>query len=411
MEMQLGPSLKNQIGFVSIAQFREGNMAIDLKTLYEATKEQYKLQCLSGRQGMEHIVSWVHYMEDITTTDFIRGNELIITTGMNSKNKSWLKNLIEKLVRENAAGIIVNLGNYIQEIPQEILELCEEKHFPLFIMPWEIHLVDLTHDLCNRILKAKQEQLNITTSFRKAIFSGEEITTETFEELGYHAYGNYLVTVISEEGLSRNQVRQERIESMQLLVNRCIQVNEGMPCVFIQDSNWIAIVLVGCEMSEKKFTEKLLSEMNKKSKFRNMQVGIGSIKKGIGQLKKAYKEALDALTMAKKKQEKYILYQDMGIYKLLLNVNESEKMKEIYLEYLGKLDAYDKEHKSEYLRTLELYLKHNGRVQEVAKETFTHRNTINYRMKKIKEILPINLEDETAKFMVRLGFYIKDIIF
>jgi len=54
------------------------------------------------------------------------------------------------------------------------------------------------------------------------------------------------------------------------------------------------------------------------------------------------------------------------------------------------------------------YLKYNGSIQAIAKELFTHRNTIQYRMNKIKELLDCNLEDAKDRFNYQLAFYIKD---
>ncbi|MEO1816816.1 MAG: helix-turn-helix domain-containing protein [Acetobacterium sp.] len=40
---------------------------------------------------------------------------------------------------------------------------------------------------------------------------------------------------------------------------------------------------------------------------------------------------------------------------------------------------------------MRLYLEHDGSIQAVADASFTHRNTINYRMKKIRQLLNMDL--------------------
>ena len=68
-------------------------MSITLKSLYYETKNKYKLKLIAGESGIDNVVSWFHFMEDESTINFIRGNELIVTTGLGSKNNNWLDNL------------------------------------------------------------------------------------------------------------------------------------------------------------------------------------------------------------------------------------------------------------------------------------------------------------------------------
>ena len=39
-------------------------MAVRFKEIYEKTHELYKLRILAGKNGMNHVVGWVHMLED-----------------------------------------------------------------------------------------------------------------------------------------------------------------------------------------------------------------------------------------------------------------------------------------------------------------------------------------------------------
>ena len=58
-------------------------MALSLQTIINFTETPFKLKLLAGRQGLKKNVSWVCYTEDKETIEFIRGNELAITLGVN----------------------------------------------------------------------------------------------------------------------------------------------------------------------------------------------------------------------------------------------------------------------------------------------------------------------------------------
>ena len=43
--------------------------------------------------------------------------------------------------------------------------------------------------------------------------------------------------------------------------------------------------------------------------------------------------------------------------------------------------------------TLEAYLRYSGNTRETCRELFIHRNTLTYRLRKIEELLHVDLED------------------
>ena len=44
----------------------------------------------------------------------------------------------------------------------------------MFVLPWEVHLVDFNRELCNLIYRSEQEQDDLESAFRKAVFSPEK---------------------------------------------------------------------------------------------------------------------------------------------------------------------------------------------------------------------------------------------
>ena len=76
-------------------------------------------------------------------------------------------------------------------------------------------------------------------------------------------------------------------------------------------------------------------------------------------------------------------------------------------ERLAALEDYDREHHAGYMETLQSYLKHNGSIQAVAGELYTHRNTVLYRMGNIKKIIGSNLETPEERLPYQIAFYIR----
>ena len=78
-------------------------------------------------------------------------------------------------------------------------------------------------------------------------------------------------------------------------------------------------------------------------------------------------------------------YSATGIYKLLYAISGPEIALSYVDELLGKIKEYDRTHDSDYLETLRVFMRHNGSVQNTAAELKIHRNTVNNKMRLIRE--------------------------
>ncbi|GIV99342.1 PucR family transcriptional regulator [Roseiflexus sp.] len=77
---------------------------------------------------------------------------------------------------------------------------------------------------------------------------------------------------------------------------------------------------------------------------------------------------------------------DLGVYRLLLLLRESPELWEFYRTTLATLVDYDRDQHGELLKTLEAFFDHNGNLARTAEALHIHRNTLLYRLTRIKEI-------------------------
>lgn len=100
----------------------------------------------------------------------------------------------------------------------------------------------------------------------------------------------------------------------------------------------------------------------------------------------------------------------MGIYKLLMGIEDREIIEEYYEKTILPLIEYDNKNDSDLAIVLRSYLRHNGSVKETSDELFVHRNTINYKLSKISEILGLDLSLLNSRLILSLGFMLEDMI-
>ena len=117
-------------------------MSFTIEDMILTGEKKYEMKFLAGQNGWANSISWVHLLEDTTIIQNFWGKELAVTTGLGFPEKEDWMNLARKLNRYHASGLIINVGQYINEIPEELRAYCDENDLPLLTVPWEVHLSD-----------------------------------------------------------------------------------------------------------------------------------------------------------------------------------------------------------------------------------------------------------------------------
>ena len=133
-------------------------------------------------------------------------------------------------------------------------------------------------------------------------------------------------------------------------------------------------------------------------------LGISNICDDFITIRKSIMLAYDVLNMVKKNRVRVGFFHDLVSYHLLDTEVDRVAMQTFFKETLGPLEAYDTMHNAELLNTLEVYFDCNGNITRAAQELYRHRNTIIYRLEKIKEILETDLLNPEENFNFQLAF-------
>lgn len=386
-------------------------MAIILEKLSRNSEKIHQMKLISGQAGMNNIVQWVHMIEDENVADFLHGNELVFTTGIGHTGNEWIVNFVKRLYIANASGIVLNLGVYITEVPEDAIKYCNEVGFPLFTVPWEVRLVDITRDFCRRIITSEQVEVGVASAFKNAIFypNDAEAYRPTLERHGFDLDGNFCAVSLALESKNQEQ-HAAHIKSLKFYMTNIVNRISERYGMFTQDKYSIIILANFTKEQIESFVERLMEVCSGKTQGYKLYIGIGTNYNGLDTLIKSYKKSISVLNMAIKKDESPIYYDDLEIQKILLSTDDNDVLKEFYFKSIGKIAEYDKENSTDYLHTLKLYLENNASVKTVADKTFVHRNTINYKLRKIEEITDCNLSDVEQRLKFALAFYIKDIL-
>jgi PucR C-terminal helix-turn-helix domain len=86
-----------------------------------------------------------------------------------------------------------------------------------------------------------------------------------------------------------------------------------------------------------------------------------------------------------------ICYEELGIYRLLLQVGDMQQLRQFAEDVLGPLLDYDARHKVDLVGTLSIYLNQHESLKQTARVLLVHVNTVTYRIQRIEQLTSLDL--------------------
>lgn len=386
-------------------------MSISIEYLYKDIKK-YGVKLIAGEGGLNNKVRWTHIVESEEIARFLQGEEIVFITGVSINNDIDLLNIIKITKYQNASGIIVNTGKYVNKISKEVIDYCNENNHPLFIMPWDIRIPDIMRNLTIKILESERTYTEISNAIKDAIFlpTHEELYIQTLEKVGFKCDWSYIVSIIeleaNDDTVKNIPNHAEAVKSyiedkLSYIKNNYFAVNVGKSVVVVFYNK--------TDLEVDKVLKKLYIGIDKYFNKLKFYVGIGKHTNDLKNLYRGYEEAKNVAKINRliSNNNVHIRYSELAIYRLLLGMDNKDIIKEFHDETIGDLEVYDKVNNTDYVELLISYFDNNCKINETAKSLYLHRNTVNYKINKIEEILDLNLNDIGDKSKIYLSLMIR----
>ena len=176
-------------------------------------------------------------------------------------------------------------------------------------------------------------------------------------------------------------------------------MKNGIVC---EEQERLIILVVGNTENE---VIEVSREMCQKDK--NIYMGIGTTVRNMNEISKSYHRAVTAYTLTQNPIRKNVVsYNEIGIYKLLTDRKEEEIYPEYVEETLGKLIKYDQENGTDYLKILRVFFENECSIINTARSLYCHKNTMTYKINKIKEILGYEILDNENRMQIMIAIHI-----
>ena len=393
-------------------------MSINVRDIMKLSSLK-KIKIVAGHTGLSKSIKWVYVAEcledPVDSVTWLQGGELVLISGVGIKrsrtkhDKDILSELVRGISEKNGAGLIVNVGPYIEKIPEEVMDEADQLGLPIFELPWEVKLVEITHEICSAIVLSEFEDNSLTYLLSNILF-GEGVLEDNIIQraayLGYDLKGACQVCIIDIDGFGEylkksNTVEEAMIVKIKLQFMKLVQDaldHYHIKALYLAKSDSI-IILHKIREKHLELIQQVFVRIQEsiKGKWENMSVsmGIGNVYGDLELMKRSLAEAEWALKAVKIRNQngQLVFYKDIGLYTLLFNIQDKEVLKQYYLDSLGSILEYDKINDSCLTATLETYLEQNCNITTTSQMLFLHRNTLKYRLKKIEELLGCDLHD------------------
>lgn len=382
-------------------------MAVTLGRLCENAQRMFGMHVLAGNQGMQTRVLWVHTLEDEEVSGFLHGGELVFTTGIGHQGTEWLLSFTQSLYGAEASGLVINYGPYIEKVPMEVIQYCNEVQFPLLVVPWETRLVDITRDFCNQIIQDEKQEETIQEAVRKIIQYPQELEQNlpTLERHNFQRKNRYCILLIdmkTQDNSYRGHVKFQ--------VERLLTQNQLSYVSLIQDGSMVFLLSDCDDASKERMIQKIQALNYGKEISNSIYIGVGPNEEDIQNIAANYHKARVVLYLGMKQKQTVCSFDELGMLQLLIAVEDQNVLKKYYEDTLGRLELYDIQNQTAYVQLLETYLENDGSIQQVAELNYIHRNTVTYQLNKIRKILGSDFNTLGERFCLMMAYEVKKLL-
>lgn len=365
------------------------------------------MELIAGEEGLDRIVSWSYIVQTRPYEDHMnQGNFAMIVVDDVRFDFEEVARSMEELCALGISGLAVSVTEDKEEVPSFIIERAEEMKLPLFYIRWEgASFVDIAQGIGALILDTDVQNKR-TGDYLYNLLFGYEINEKYVEKLsgqfGFDFTKFYRVGIIVVDRTYGINLEQDEhvYEYYANCLQREVKGIDGKP-MFMRFLNKFVLLFEAREDKKiERELERILRTLDDsfqfKGKIRSTCI-LGEAYRSPKDFGKSYQEAKsfiprkDVLPNARSK--KVISASAMGIYKFMFNSGNQAEVLQYCNEKLKKLEEYDHANGAFLCDTLIAFYMNGFNAIKTAEELYIHRNSLQYRLNKIKELLEMELND------------------
>ncbi|SKB80119.1 PucR C-terminal helix-turn-helix domain-containing protein [Lachnospiraceae bacterium] len=379
------------------------------------------LNLRAGEKGLGRSIRWIYFADclqcirsEFRMDDYIHGGEFVVLTNPSvTGDDEKLMSLVRRMHRHDISALGINEG----QISAKLLKYCEKENIPLFELPEKFALIDLSQILCQELVKEEYSQNNVEQLFSSMLdveHLNRQAVLDQASYLGVNLSGKLAVVEFAFRYAENKDSSESPLEIGQnlrrIINNEYASFIKGKMLILPQTGSVLALIPTE-KITKEQQTEicrRIIDRAEERFGVR-IDAGIGSECEYLEEVVVSRREAAEALKITSVfiEDARVHFYEDQGIYTLISRIPQGRFLDDFVEHHIGKLIRYDEMQDGHLCETLENYLAHNCNAMETAEAMFLHRNTLRYRLNKIRSLIDKDLDQLDVCLELWMAFMIK----
>jgi purine catabolism regulator len=342
------------------------------------------LELASGEESAGAHVRWVHSTELADPTPWLKGGELLLSTGIQLTSPKLQRELIGRLADHRIAGLGFGTGFAHKRLPAALVTAARAREFPLFEVPYELPFIAITERAFARLLDERYELLQRTMvgDVLAELLTGHLYPEDLQARLRPFGIGERVAVLAFKladasagAAVVESVLGRERVPSL-------VAIRAGLLCAVIDPDGAPGSV----SLQPLELARELRAELA--ARFGEVHAA-ASRPAATHSLRIAFHEArcaLEAVRLLGGDAPEVASYKDLGAFQLLLSLQDDDALSSYCRSVLEPIERGEGEYGDELLRSLDVFIEHNGHWEKAAGALFCHRHTLRYRIRRIEQL-------------------------
>jgi PucR family transcriptional regulator, purine catabolism regulatory protein len=261
----------------------------------------------------------------------------------------------------------------------------------------------------------REVELDVLDEVLDGALRSEATLVQQAKRLGHDLLSSHVAVIARIDSTVAGPVRAsasgERWEGLEASIARTGTMRGGRVLWRIRNNSAEFVLPAGEVSQERQLAVTLREELGgllRSGGESAISVGAGTIRDGIAGIRRSHAEARQALQLGRRMQGpgRVTLFGDLGVYRLIFAAEGLPELSDLYTQSLGDLLAYDRQNNADLVSTLDAFFAANGSPKEAAERLGVHRNTVLYRLDRIRDITGYDLDDAGLRLRLQLSLHI-----
>ncbi len=378
-----------------------------------------------GKKGMGKTITWPYPKHTKTIAPWVNGGELILVSGYEAGiNEEEIIQLLEECALVGISGVLVEGGVNFKTLSKAITDCADRLELPLFFAPKVVSFRDICQEISQHIMEQSIVERYTKSLLTQIIDAGGVIDQNLLlrmENAGIPTDGHFEIIHFSLESPPDSSEPGKKYDShdkgnilhtlQRQFGIRLAGLNQNV--IFYTALSSVSFLLCSSRKEDLDGAEKAAEQVREKA-GRDLPEGFRiliarSTGLGVDAIFDAFNRALYTCSLMHKGvfQDDSMSFDDLGCYQLFFYIEDKQVLIRYRDLYLLKLFESDRTKDTHFLDTLKAYFQYNGNILRMSEVLFVHRNTLQNRLRQIRELTGTNLNDAESRASVQNALFIE----